>query len=99
MTRFFLKLYETKFCKGKIPAFKKSLPLQMVGVAGFEPTGLSENQAQNFKNSNDAAHIEAQEKSPDPDDSDLCSLIKCWPDLSEHDKQIIIMIARKGGDL
>ena len=71
----------------------------MVGVAGFEPTDLSENQAQNCSKSSPGAHIEAQEKSPDPDDPDLCSLIKCWSNLSEHDKSIILMIARKGGDL
>ena len=71
----------------------------MVGVAGFEPTDLSKNQAQNRSKSFPAAHIEAHEKSPAPDDPDLCSLIKCWSKLSEHDKSIILMIARKGGGL
>jgi len=68
----------------------------MVGVAGFEPTAISTNHPQKCSKSSPWAHICAQGILLT---SDLSELIQLWSKLSQEEKSIILMIARKGGDL
>lgn len=68
----------------------------MVGVAGFEPTAISKIPPQKCLKSSPWAHICAQGILLP---SDLAELIQLWSKLSQEEKNIILMIARKGGDL
>ena len=59
-----------------------------------------ENPPQNSSKSPPWALIGAlADNKPIPIPPDLLELIQLWSKLSEHDKQIILLIARNGGDL
>ncbi len=65
----------------------------MVGVAELESATNTKKQPQKSKSLSECPPICPPNKRP----NDLLELLKLWPDLSDEDKNIIILIARKGG--
>jgi hypothetical protein len=70
---------------------------QVVDPVGLEPDNLDKIQPQNSLKFSKCPQIGAQTKCLAAFDKDLLELLKLWPFLSDDDKEIILMVARKGG--